>query len=155
MKDKSQIWRNYFCLQIKLICILYSYLFLFGRFVVLTKINCSFFVFWLMYKQNCIQKYFYFSHNRLNWLFHYFIILDQLLNVWITCSAKFRQWVFGGTNCKSQFVLIAVLNATDASSSKMCILGFVVHWCVIRCHNCLYAMTNELSLLSYMGSTSM
>jgi hypothetical protein len=26
LKDKSRIWQNYFCLQIKLICILYNYL---------------------------------------------------------------------------------------------------------------------------------
>jgi hypothetical protein len=43
LKDKSRIWQNYFCLQIKLICILYKYLLLFGSFVVLTKINCLFF----------------------------------------------------------------------------------------------------------------
>jgi hypothetical protein len=45
LKDKSWIWQNYFRLQIKLICILYNYLFLLGNFVVLTKINCSLFCF--------------------------------------------------------------------------------------------------------------
>jgi hypothetical protein len=44
-KDKFQIWRNYFHLQIKLICISYNYLFLFGSFVVLTKIKCLIFCF--------------------------------------------------------------------------------------------------------------
>jgi hypothetical protein len=51
LKDKSRNWQNYFCLQIKLICILYNYLFLFGSFVVLTKINCLFYFSYL-----CINK---------------------------------------------------------------------------------------------------
>jgi hypothetical protein len=45
LKDKSQIWKNYFRLQIKLICILYNFLFIFGSFVELTEMNCLIFCF--------------------------------------------------------------------------------------------------------------
>jgi hypothetical protein len=45
LKDKSWIWQNYFCLQIKLICILFDYWFLLGSIVVLTKMNCFLFFF--------------------------------------------------------------------------------------------------------------
>ncbi len=45
LKDKTRIWQNYFRLQIKIICILYKYLFSFSSFVILTKINYFIFCF--------------------------------------------------------------------------------------------------------------
>ncbi len=49
-----------------------------------------------MYEQNCIQKYFYFLHDRLNWLFHVFIFIYKKyfasrIKSFVMCKKKLYQ----------------------------------------------------------------
>ncbi len=75
-----------------------------------------------------------------------------LLNVWIALFAKFCRCVSGGTNCNSQFSLIAALNAADALLSKMWSFGLMVRPWFVLSHIFWYASIIWLSVWFLIGS---